>query len=97
MPLYDFQDDETGEIWEERMSYEDMKKLTSENPNIKLVYTTMNIVSGVGGIKNDSGFKDMLSRVADANPSSPLAEKHGSKDIKSVKVREAVNKYKNRK
>lgn len=97
MPLYDFLDDETGEIWEERMSYDDMKKLTSENPNIKLVYTTMNIVGGVGGIKTDSGFNDMLSRVAEANPGSPLAERHGAKDIKSVKVREAVNKYKNRK
>lgn len=95
MPLYEFHDTTTDEKWDEFMSYDSMKEFLAENPDIRLVYK-VNVVGGVGGIKTDSGFNDMLRRVADANPGSPLAEKHGAKDTKSVKVREAVNKYKNR-
>lgn len=98
MPLYDFIDEETGEIWEEFMSYDDMKKLTSENSNIKIAYRTMNIISGAGDrIKTDKGFNDMLSRIADANPHSPLAQKHGDKGVRASKIRQAVNKVKNKK
>ena len=53
-------------------------------------------MSGIAGVthKNDSGFGDMMSRIAAANPTSPLAEKYGDKGIKATKTREAVNRQK---
>jgi hypothetical protein len=98
MPFYDFINENTGEEWEACMSYSDMKKLTTENSDIKIVYRSMNIVGGQGDrIKTDNGFKDMLGRIADANPHSPLAQKHGNKGIQASKIRAAVNKAKNKK
>jgi hypothetical protein len=37
-----------------------------------------------------------MSRVAAANPTSPLADKYGSKGIKESKTREAVKRQKKR-
>ena len=93
MPLYDLIDTNTGKEWEEFMPYSDMKSLTEENPNIKIVYKSLNIVGGSGDrVKADGGMDDLLGRIARANPTSPLADKYGDKSVKAVKVREAVKK-----
>ena len=92
MPVYDFKNCQTGEEWEQAMSYDDMKALTADG-NIVIVYKSMNIVSGTGTtIKSDDGFKEVMSRVADANPYSPLAHDYGSKDSLTVKKRNLVDK-----
>lgn len=94
MPTYEFHDTETGEQWEDIMKYEEYKKFLEDNPHIRPVYS-LNMISGAGDkIKTDSGFNDMLGRIAAANPTSPLADKHGSKGIKESKTRAAVNKFK---
>ena len=94
MPTYEFHDTETGEQWEDIMKYEEYKQFLEDNPHIRPVYT-INMISGAGDkIKTDSGFNDMLGRIAAANPTSPLADKHGSKGIKESKTRAAVNKFK---
>ncbi len=56
------------------------------------------IISGIAGVthKNDSGFGDMMSRIAAANPTSPLAEKYGDKGVKATKTRQAVTRQKER-
>lgn len=80
------------------MSYSQRQTYLEENPDIEPVVTAPAIVSGVAGLthKNDSGFNDMMSRIAAANPTSPLAETYGSKGIKESKTREAVKKQKMR-
>lgn len=98
MPTYLFRDKETDEVWEEFMSYSQRQIYLEENPDIEPVVTAPAIVSGISGVthKNDSGFNDMMSRVAAANPTSPLADKYGSKGIKESKTREAVKRQKKR-
>ena len=92
MPIYEFRDPQSGDQWEERMSYDEMKQFVSDNPHLEQVYA-MNIVGGHGDrTKSDGGFKEVMSRVADANPFSPLANDYGRKDSKTVKVRDAVQK-----
>jgi hypothetical protein len=93
MPTYTFRDKTTGEEWDEFLSFAARETLL-EDPNIQQVPCAPAIISGVRGIthKNDSGFNDMLSRVADANPHSPLAQTYGKKGIKETKTREVVNK-----
>lgn len=76
------------------MSYSQRQDYLETNPDIEPVITAPALVSGISGIthKNDSGFNDMMSRIAAANPTSPLADKYGDKGIKASKTREAVNK-----
>ena len=78
------------------MSYSDREILLSLNPDIVGVPTAPAIISGVSGIthKTDSGFKDMMSRIAAASPGSPMAETYGDKGVKASKTRAALKKQK---
>lgn len=97
MPMYEFRNKTTGEQWEEFLSFSGREEKLKD-PNIEQVVSAPAIVSGIGGVthKNDSGFGDMMSRIAAANPTSPLAEKYGDKSAKAVKTREAVKRQKAR-
>ena len=96
MPIYMFKNTETDEIWEELLSMSDREMFLADNPHIEQVITVPNFVSGIGGVthKTDGGFKDMLSRIAAANPYTPLGEEHGSKGIKESKIRDSVSRVK---
>lgn len=98
MPIYTYYDPETEEEWDELWSYDTHKQFLEDNPNLQQRFHAPNFVSGIAGIthKNDSGFGDMMSRIAAANPTSPLAEKYGDKGTKAVKTREAVKRQKAR-
>lgn len=95
MPTYVFTNVETGETWEEFCSFSRREEIL-QNPNIQQLVTAPALISGVGGLthKTDSGFNDMLNRIAVANPNSALAQTHGDKGIKASKIRQAVNKVK---
>jgi hypothetical protein len=97
MPLYEFRNKATGEQWEELLSFA-AREERLKDPNIEPVIGPVAFVSGIAGVthKNDSGFGDMMSRIAAANPTSPLAEKYGDKGIKAAKTREAVKRQKER-
>ena len=95
MPTYTFRDKTTGDEWDEFLSFSGREERLKD-PNIEQVPCAPAFVSGVAGKthKNDSGFNDMMSRIAAANPTSPLADKYGDKGIKASKTREAVKKAK---
>lgn len=51
------------------------------------------LIAGRGDrVGKDSGFNELLGKIAEQNPHSPLADTHGAKDSTSVKVREAVHR-----
>ena len=97
MPIYSFQNNETGEVYDEMMSYDDKLKYLEENPHIISIITKApSLSSHKGGdrTKPPEGFKDVLSRVSDANPLSPMADEFGKKDKKSVAIRDSVKRVK---
>lgn len=96
MPTYLFRDKETGEVYESFMSYAERTELLESRPELEPVVTAPALISGISGVthKNDSGFNDMMQRIAAANPQSPLADKYGDKGIKASKTRDAVKKVK---
>lgn len=98
MPIYEYHDTESGEVWEEFWSISSHEQFLKDNPTIEQVLHAPAIVSGISGIthKNDSGFNDMMSRIAAANPTSPLADQYGDKGVKASKTREAVKRQKMR-
>jgi hypothetical protein len=94
MPTYRFIDTKTGEKFESFMGIAAREEYLKENPHLQPVLTAPAIISGTGSYqKTPSGFSEVLSKVAEAHPASPLAEKHGSKSIKDVKTRQIVKKH----
>ena len=98
MPTYRFKNLKTGIEYEDFMTIAEMEKL-KKNKNVELLPPTqMNIVSSVGSIdsKTDNGFKEVLSKAAEAHPNSPLAERYGRKTVRQTQVQAAREKRVNR-
>jgi len=94
MPTYSFKNDTTGEEFTELMSMSEREAFLSDNPQYRqLPPTQMNIIAGQGGIRTDNGWKENLSRIAEAHPTSELASVYGDKSSKEAKTRQAVEKW----
>lgn len=98
MPIYQFRIKETDEVFEEMFTFEQKRVFLEENPEFEQIIGAPAIISGISGVthKTDSGFNDMLNRIGNANPYSPLAQQHGDKSVKATKIRDAVNKVKSK-
>ena len=99
MPTYRFKDHNTGEIWEELMLISEMEKFTKKKHIELLPPTQMNILSSVGSVDShtDSGFKEVLSKVSEAHPESPLARRYGRRSVKDTQIERIRKKHRNRK
>ena len=97
MPTYEFLNNDTGEFEEHFMSYKDLDEFKENNPHLKQQVSAPNIVGGTGDrVKTDSGFKEVLSKAAEAHPNSPLAERYGRKTVRQTQVEAARKKHTNR-
>lgn len=98
MPIYTFRNKKTKKEWDEMMSISEMETYLEHNPHVEQVLKSLNIVGGVQGIsfKSDGGWKDNLSRIAEAHPKSPLANRYGKKTIKQIKTENVLKKHRNR-
>ena len=99
MPIYTFEDTKTGKVYDDMMTIAEKETFLKKNKHIKQRLTSLNISSGVrgmGGMKNDGGWKDNLSRIADAHPNSALAQQHKKRSIKEVKTQQVVEKHRRR-
>ena len=96
MPTYTFYNKKTKKEHTDYMSISDMEEYLDKNKHITQVIQPINIIGGVSGIthKNDQGWKETLSKIAQANPHTPLGREHGKKDVKSIKTKQAVQKMK---
>ena len=99
MPTYRFYNTKTKEEYEELMSIAEMETLIKKKHITLMPPTQMNIVGSVGQLdsKTDSGWKEMLSRVAEAHPQSNLADRYGKKTNNEVKTKQLLNKYRKKK
>tara|TARA_B100000925_G_scaffold233524_1_gene182082 strand:- start:610 stop:924 length:315 start_codon:yes stop_codon:yes gene_type:complete len=99
MPTYSFENTKTGEQFDDMMSISEKEAYLEKNPHIKQMISQINIVSGVvgmGRMKNDQGWKEMQSRIAEAHPASEFAKQHGKKSIKQIKTQQVVEKHRKR-
>lgn len=96
MPTYSFIDTDTGEEFESFMKISEREQFLKENPHIQPLVTAPALVSGVSTSSTNrvpEGFKEVLSKVAEAHPTSEVANRYGKKSIKEVKTREIVKKH----
>tara|TARA_B100001057_G_scaffold55396_1_gene49225 strand:+ start:438 stop:749 length:312 start_codon:yes stop_codon:yes gene_type:complete len=99
MPTYTFENTKTGKVFEDFMSMADKETYLEQNPHIKQLINKINIVAGVSGrsYRSDQGWKENMSRIAEAHPTSPLADRYGKKSIKDVKTQQVIAKHRRRK
>lgn len=75
MPLYEFRDKDTGNVFEKMMSMSSKEDYLRENPNIESIITsappTIDSVR-LGVRKTDQGFKEVLQRIHEKTPGSTL-------------------------
>jgi hypothetical protein len=98
MPVYTFYNKKTKKEFDEIMTISEMEDYLDKNKHISQVIKSINIVSGVQGVsfKNDQGWKDNLSRIAEAHPKSPLAQRYGKKTIKQSQTENILAKHRKR-
>jgi len=99
MPIYSFKNTKTGKVYDDMMSIADKEVYLKKNKHIQQTVTKINISSGVVGIgamKNDNGWKEMQSRIAEAHPASEFAQQHGKRTSKEIKTQAVVEKHRKR-
>ncbi len=96
MPTYTFKNKDTGEVFDKVMKIAEKPEYLESNPNIEAVLTAPNFVGDHIIKKMDGGMKETFSRIAEAHPNSPLAQKYGKKGIKQIKTEQALAKNKRR-
>ena len=98
MPIYTFYNKRTKKEFDEMMTIAEMESYLSKNKHINQVIKGLNIVSSVGNRtgKTDSGWKENLSRIAEAHPRSNLAKRYGKKSIKQIKTEQVIKKHSKR-
>jgi hypothetical protein len=74
MPLYDFKNKDTGEVFEKFMSIAAKEEYIKENPNIESMLGMNPLIDPVrlGIHKADNGFKEVLQRIHEKTPGSIL-------------------------
>ena len=95
MPTYNFKNDKTGEEWEEFFTISGREEFLEQNPHIHQLPSLFALsASGTGDrIKNDGGWNENMSRIAEAHPSSPLAEKYGKSSTKDINTKKVLKKH----
>ena len=97
MPIYVFLDTETNEQFDMFMRISERDDYLKDNPHIQPVVTAPMIVSGVSiGASNNKvpdGFKDVLSKVAEAHPNSVVGDRYGKKSVKQVRSDNVVKEH----
>tara|TARA_S200000501_G_scaffold66072_1_gene57232 strand:+ start:1658 stop:1963 length:306 start_codon:yes stop_codon:yes gene_type:complete len=98
MPLYTFYNKKSKKEHTDMMTISEMEEYLAKNKHISQVIVPINIVAGVSGLsyRQDGGWKDNLSRIAEAHPKSALADRYGKKTIKQSKTEAVLAKHRKR-
>lgn len=98
MATYTFKDSNTQEIIDVVLDMSDYEDFKNQNPHLERHFDIDSVPPVISGFnfnsKIDSGFKEVLSKVAEAHPGSTLADSHLSKSIKQSRTERAVKHWK---
>ena len=95
MPNYNFINTDTKEEFEEFFTISGREEFLKNNPHIQQLPSLVALSASRTGdrIKNDGGWKENMSRIAEAHPGSPLAEKYGKSSTKDINTRNVLKKH----
>ena len=95
MPTYTIKNNEDGEHFDTVCTYDELQVFLDEHPAFSKVISAPHIVSGIAGktYEVDDGFKENMSRIAEAHPNSPMAQTYCSnRNHKEIKTYNAITK-----
>jgi len=77
MPTYNFRNIETNEVTSEFMKMNELDEFKEKNKNLEVIIFPSNLGDSVrlGIRKIDTGFREVLHKIADNNPKSDLKSK----------------------
>ena len=98
MPTYEFVNKKTGKVEEHLISISAYDSFKAENPHLERYYSEAPgfSYSGTGdmaGKKTDNTWKEVMHKIAEQNPRSPLADKVLKKNTKRVKTDQTLKKH----
>ena len=98
MPTYEFLNKKTNKIEEHYMSISAYDKFKEDNPHLEryLESPPMFSYSGTGdlaGKKTDNTWKEVMHKIAEQNPRSPLADKVLRKNTKRIKTDQVIERH----
>ena len=101
MPTYEFLNTKTKKIEEHVLSISAYDQFKADNPHLERYYSDAPLFSYSGGgdfagKKTDNTWKEVMHKIAEQNPRSPLAEKVLKKDTKRVKTDQVLEKHRKR-
>ena len=90
MPTYEFVNKKTGKVEEHLISISAYDQFKADNPHLERYYSEAPgfSYSGTGdmaGKKTDNTWKEVMHKIAEQNPRSPLAEKVLKKEFPKVR------------
>ena len=99
MPTYEFVNTKTKKIEEHTMSVSLYDQFKADNPHLERYYSDAPLFSysGTGdlaGKKTDNTWKEVMHKIAEQNPTSPLADKVLKKKTKQIKTEQVLKKHK---
>ena len=99
MPTYRFYNSKTKEEYTDLMSISEMEEFIKKKHIKLLPPTQLNIVSSTGTIdgKTDSGWKEVMSKISEAHPKSPLADRYGNRSVKDTQIDRVIKKHRAKK
>ncbi len=98
MPTYEFVNTKTQKIEEHTMSVSAYDTFKADNPHLERYYSDAPMFSYTGGgdfagKKTDNTWKEVMSKIAEQNPRSPLADNVLKKSTKRVKTDQVLKKH----
>ena len=94
MPTYEFENTETGEVFERFLSISGKANFLKNYPNIKQRITTVNIISGARvSTRKLGGFKEVLQKVGESHPGSAVDRAHNTRTSKQVVTDKIAKKH----
>ena len=94
MPTYEFENTETGEVFERFLSISGKANFLKNYPNIKQRITTVNIISGARvSTRKLGGFKEVLQRVGENTPGSHVDREFNTRTSKQVVTDKIAKKH----
>jgi hypothetical protein len=99
VPIYEFLNRKTKKIEEHTMSVAALDEFKAANPNLERYIGSAPSFNYTGsgdfsGNKTDNTWKEVMHKIAEQNPRSPLAEKVLRKDTKRIKTDQVLEKHK---
>lgn len=99
MPSYEFLNTKTKKIEEHIMSISAYDQFKVDNPHLERYYSEAPSFSYTGtgdlsGKKTDNTWKEVMHKIAEQNPRSPLADNVLRKSSKRIKTDQVLKKHK---